>query len=74
MPGAVVDEARSIAAEAPWRSDDGLAERAAELIKAYKPYLAINSMDLDLLNLGPSVDHDGRTPPALRGGTDIIPG
>jgi hypothetical protein len=28
-------------------------ERAADLVKAYKPYLAIYSTDLDLLNLDP---------------------
>jgi hypothetical protein len=30
-----------------------LLERAAEPVKAYQPYLAIYSMDLDLLNLDP---------------------
>ncbi len=51
-----------------------LPERAAELVKAYKPYLAIYSMELDLLNLDPRQTMMVAPPPALRGSTDTTPG
>jgi hypothetical protein len=62
----------------PPRRHGGLAtalpEHAAELVKAYKPYPAVYTMELDLLNLDPRQTMMDAPPPALRGSTDTTPG